>query len=235
MSKAHSIDDLAGALREIYARDPGQAEQAFEKFLDDELGSLDLEERNRVLAKLEEVFPFPATNAPGQSAESLIPLLLGRDVTGLDVCSPETLHRLGESLNVIFSTLNDLVRLINSSLGGSPVGDETIRHIIGDSLEGEVRLQSIEEYLGQIKKAFLIAQQSSKEAARTIAGYILAELDPKNMEASAKGFRIGPLKKAEAYETFEQKYQRVMKWFDSDRFQTDFLRQFEKNCQKSFP
>lgn len=234
MSTAYSIDELAGTLREIYSRDPVQAEQAFQKFLNDHLGSLAPEERDQVLGKLEEAFPLPATNAPGQPAESLISLLLGRNVSGLEACSPETLQRLGESLDVIFSTLNDLVHLINSSLGGNPAGDETIRHIIGNSLEGGSRMQSIEEYLGQIRKAFLIAQQSSREAARVIAGSILKELDPKALEESVKGFRIGPLKKAEAYANFEQKYQRVMKWFDSDRFQTDFLRQFEKSCQKSF-
>ena len=233
MSETHSIDELAGALRDIYSRNPGQAEHVFEEFLDKKLGSLDPEERDHILGKLEEVFPVPSTNTTGQPVESLIPLLLGRNASGLDVSSPETLRRLGESLNVIFSTLNDLVHLINSSLGGSPAGEETIRYIIGSTL-GEDRAQSIEEYLGQIKKAFLIAQESSKEAARTIAGTILKELDPKALEASVKGLKIGPLKKAEAYDTFEQKYQRVLKWFDSDRFQTDFLRQFEKNCRKSF-
>ncbi len=234
MSTARSIDELAGTLRDIYSRNPGQAEQAFEKFLNDELGGLDPEERDRILEKLEEVFPAPSADTAGQSAESLISLLLGRKVTGLDVCSQETLERLGESLNVIFSTLNELVHVINSSLGGSPAGDETIRYIIGSTLEGEDRVKSIEEYLGQIKRAFLIAQQSSREAARTVAGSILEELDPKALEESVKGLRIGPLKKAEAYENFEQRYRRVMKWFDSDRFQTDFLRHFEKNCRKSF-
>ena len=58
-----------------------------------------------------------------------------------------------------------------------------------------MRVQSIEQYLGQIKKAFLTAQQSSKEAARTMAAYIITELDPKGMEGSGGGFKIGPHEK----------------------------------------
>ena len=234
MTTPPDINSLAASLRKIYAQSPGNAEGVLERFLEDQLGSLDPEARRGILKQLEDIFLLPSPEPSVQDSGSLISLLLGADVSSQDLNSPEIQRRLGESLNVIFSTLNDLVSLINYSLGASPAGDETIRHIIGSTLEGEGRMQSIEEYLSQIKKAFLIAQQASKEAAHTIAGYILAELDPKNLEASGKGFRIGPLKKAEAYDTFEEKYGRVMKWFQSERFLMDFLRQFEKNCQKSF-
>jgi hypothetical protein len=42
------------------------------------------------------------------------------------------------------------------------------------------------------------------------------------------------MKKAESFDLFEEKYKRVKKWYESERFLLDFLRQFEKNCQKSF-
>lgn len=232
MSGTRDIAVLVRNLREIYGQDPGNAEQAIEAFLASELEGLDWEARQGVLGKLEQAFPVSAEEVPG-GAEKLITLLLGSGVRAGDIGDPETLSRLTQSLNVLFSTLNGLIGLINSTLGGSPAGDETIRHIIGSSLDGGGG-HTIEEYLSQIKKAFLVAQQSSQEAARTIAGHILAELDPKGMEPSGKGFMIGPLKKAEAYDTFGAKYERVKKWFESDRFLTDFLRQFEKNCQKSF-
>ncbi len=54
------------------------------------------------------------------------------------------------------------------------------------------------------------------------------------MEQGSGGFKIGPMKKAGSFELFEEKYRRVKKWFDSERFALDFLRQFEKNCQQSF-
>jgi hypothetical protein len=234
MTTAQEVKEIAGTLRGIYARNPDQGEQAIANYLEDRLGGLDPDERLQVLGRLEELFPLSAPIAPEGKAESLISLLLGTSVSGQDIDSPETLRRLGESLSVIFTALNDLIFMINSSLGGAPGGDETIRHIIGSSLAGEGRLQSIEEYLSQIRRAFLVAQQASKEAARTIAGQIIQELDPKNMESSGRGFRIGPLKKAEAFDSFEEKYQRVAKWFESERFLTDFLRQFEKSCQKAF-
>jgi hypothetical protein len=173
---------------------------------------------------------------PGASDElldRLVPLLLGRDVS-MDLSTPELLSRLAHSLNTIFTMLNELIGLINSTLGGNPAGDETIRQIIGASMQRQGEVQSIEHYLGQIKKAFLTAQQSSREAARTMVAHIIAELDPKGMEGSGGGFKIGPMKKAESFDLFEEKYKRVKKWYESERFLLDFLRQFEKNCQKSF-
>jgi hypothetical protein len=233
MSDPRAIDELARALREICLRDPGQAEPAISAFLEEELSGYGPEERLAALEALRLVFPVPEQDA-SDGVSRLIPMLLGKDHEGGDLSDPETLGRLAQSMSVLFSTLNDLISLINSTLGGGAAGDETIRHIIGSSLQGEGGVRPIEEYLSQIRKAFLVAQQSSKEAARTIAGHILAELDPRKLEPAGKGFLLGPLKKAEAFEAFAEKYGRVMKWYESERFLTDFLRQFEKNCQKSF-
>jgi len=232
-----SIDTLAEAIRNIYARDPESAQDAVEEFLDKELQGVSLSERLAIISLLERMFA-PAVSCKPMGAgdelmERLVPLLLGRDVSK-DMGTPELLTRLSHSLNTVFTTLNNLIGLINSTLSGGSVPDETIRHIIGTSLEGQGNVQSLEQYLGQIRHAFLVAQKSSQEAARTIAGYILAELDPKAMDQGGGGFRIGPMKKAESFELFEEKYKRVKRWFDSERLALDFLRQFEKNCQKSF-
>jgi hypothetical protein len=233
-----SIDKLANILRDLYAEEPDHAVEKIESYLANELKGLDPNARLEVLDQLEGVFSVASASMPeglgNDLMDRLVPLLLGGDVSIKDLRTPELLSRLARSLNTIFNTLNDLIHLINSTLGGSPAGDETIRHIIGGSLEGEGEVKSIEEYLGQIRKAFLTAQLSSKEAAHTIAGYILTELDPKGMDQGSGVFRIGPLKKAEAFDLYEEKYKRVKKWFESDRFFLDFLRQFEKNCQKSF-
>lgn len=232
------LDQLARAVRDIYARDPHRAEEDIEAFLARELHSLSPGERLSVLERLEGTFvPGGTTVVQGTDSglmERLVPLLLGRDIQAGTLKGPELVARLATALNTVFTTLNELIAVINSTLGGSPAGDETIRQIIGGTLDGEARGMSIEEYLGRIREAFLAAQQSSRDAARTVAGYILTELDPADMETRSGGFRIGPMKKAEAFELFEEKYKRVRKWYDSERFLLDFLRQFEKNCQKSF-
>ena len=237
MTKAPSIESLADALRGFSIPNPDQAREKIEAFLAQELKGLDPAGRLEVIRQLEDVFPAVHPGMPedlgSDFLERLVPLLLGRDVSG-DLSTPELLSRLAHSLNTIFTMLNELIGLINSTLGGNPAGDETIRQIIGTSLEGQGEVQSIEQYLGQIKKAFLTAQQSSKEAARTMAAYIITELDPKGLEGAGGGFKIGPMKKAESFDLFEEKYKRVKKWYESERFLLDFLRQFEKNCRKSF-
>jgi hypothetical protein len=236
MTKTPSIERLAEALMGLSVQGTDQAREKIEAFLDEELKGLAIGERVDVLTQLEGIFPAGTAMPPGASddlPDHLVSLLLGRDVS-LDMSTPELLRRLAHSLNTIFTMLNELIGLINSTLGGNLSGDETIRQIIGTSLSGPGEVQSIEQYLGQIKKAFLTAQSSSKEAARTLVAYIITELDPKGMEGAPGGFKIGPLKKAESFDLFEEKYKRVKKWYESERFLLDFLRQFEKNCQKSF-
>jgi hypothetical protein len=238
MTKTPSIERITHVLKGFAAQGPDQAREKIEAFLAEELKSQELTERLDVLSELERIFPAEGRPLmhPGASddlLESLVPLLLGRDVSR-DLSTPELLSRLAHSLDTIFTMLNELIGLINSTLGGNQAGDETIRQIIGTSLTGQGEVQSLEQYLGQIKKAFLTAQESSKDAARTMAAYIMTELDPKGMEGAGGGFKLGPLKKAESFDLFEEKYKRVKKWYESERFLLDFLRQFEKNCRKSF-
>ena len=49
--------------------------------------------------------------------DRLVPLLLGRDVSR-DLSTPELLSRLAHSLNTVFTMLNELIGLIDSTLGG---------------------------------------------------------------------------------------------------------------------
>jgi hypothetical protein len=46
--------------------------------------------------------------------------------------------------------------------------------------------------------------------------------------------KFGPMKKAEMFDIYEQRYGKIQKWFSSGRFMEDFLREFEKNCQTQF-
>lgn len=227
-----TLVSLVHTLRQCYAASPAQAAEAIEACLQHELEALPQVQRLALLQQLEQNFmpQAPAVKSDDLLAQ-LVTRLLGSHIRPTDLSAPELANRLAQTLDTIFTQLNELIGLINVTLSGSQAGDETIRHIIGNSLEAHGEMRSIEEYLGQIRTAFLTAQQASQEAARTISGFILTELDPKAMDTGG-GFKLGAFKKSEAFDLFEEKYLRVRKWFDSERFLVDFLRQFEKQCQK---
>jgi hypothetical protein len=234
-----STGQLANEIKQIYSSGPLQAETLIERYLEERLYALSAPERLILLKKLIAEFKRASSGTSGNEnmdeevLSRVFSLLLGRKVSQADLSSTEFLQRLAESLNTIFDTLNQLVSVINMTLLGEATGDETIRHIIGFHLEGEYQSKSLESYLGQIKKAFLIAQQAYKKAAHTIVSKILLELDPVQIaRTDTGGLKFGPLRKAEFYEIYEGKFQRCKKWFESGRFMEEFLREFEKDCQK---
>jgi hypothetical protein len=162
-------------------------------------------------------------------------LLLGRRVSMDDLSSSELLEKLADSLNTIFNTLNQLISVINMTFTGEGSPDQTIRQVIGFRLEGEGQGRSLESYLDQISNAFLTAQQSFKEAAYAKVKQVLTVLDPEQVAAEVgKGLKFGPMKKAEMFDIYEERYEKIQKWFSSGRFMEDFLREFEKNCQTQF-
>jgi len=180
-----------------------------------------------------------AGQMPGESDDEVLTrvcsLLLGRKVSMDDLSSNELLEKLAESLNTIFNTLNQLISVINMTFTGEGSSEQTIRQVIGFRLEGEGQGSSLETYLGQISSAFLTSQQSFKEAAYSKVKQVLSVLDPEQLAAeTGKGLKFGPLKKAEMFDIYEQRYEKIQKWFSSGRFMEDFLREFEKNCQTKF-
>lgn len=230
---------MADGIRQIYESDRSQAEALIEAYLEERLRGLSVNER---LARLEELAaefgkasprPFGSEGEDEEVLSRLFSLLLGRKVSQADLSSTELLERLALSLNTIFDALNELVNVINVTLMGERIGEETIRHVIGFQLEGESESQSLESYIGQIRKAFLVTQQAFKETAHAKVSEILLELDPDRIsEAGGGGFKFGPLRKAEFFETYEEKFRAFKKWFESGRFMEEFLREFEKNSQK---
>jgi hypothetical protein len=201
------------------------------------LRSFSAEEKITSLEKLVGEFNGSTSTAVFDSAAEevltkIFSLVLGGRISEVDLSSQELLPRLAESLNTIFDTLNQIVGLINSTFDSQSKGDETIRMAIGAHLEGEDQLKSLESYLGQINKAFLVTQDSFKDATKKIMAVILRELDPDRISKSTEsGLKFGPLRKAEFFEIYENKYKICRKWFESGRFMADFLREFEKNCQ----
>jgi hypothetical protein len=238
MSDPISLENLAHEIRQIYSTDSLQAEERIAAYLQEQLGPLSAIEKVGLLEKLTAQFDASATGPADraypedEAVARLFSLVLGDRVTTADLSSADLLKRLAESLNTIFDALNRLVAVIDSTLLGKDRGDETIRQVIGFHLEGQDQTQSLESYLGQINKAFLLAQQASKNAANQIVGKILQELDPEKINQQAgSGLKFGPLRKAELYDVFVQEMKKCRQWYESGRFMQDLQREFEKNCR----
>jgi hypothetical protein len=183
----------------------------------------------------------------GNSPESvefsrLFSQLVGIPVVREDLSSTELLIKLTPSLTTIFNTLNEIIGVIHTTLLGRKVELETIRRIIGSTLEEEEldRSTSLKNYLDQIKRAFFVAHQAFQQAARAKISEMLSELNPDQLEAPAgggritHGFKFGPLRKAELFESYKEKYQACQRWFESGRMIEELLREFEKICQKIY-
>lgn len=237
MSNHTSLENLAHEVRQIYTTDSRQAEDRIAAYLQEQLGSLPAAEKVGLLEKLTAQFdPSLPGSADREYPEDevlarLFSLVLGDRVTEADLSSTDLLQRLADSLNTIFDALNKLVAVIDSTLMGKDRGDETIRQVIGFHLEGQDQTRSLQSYLGQINKAFLLAQQASKQAANQVVGKILQELDPEKIkQKTGSGIKFGPLRKAEIYDTYVQEMNKCRQWYESGRFMQDLQREFEKNC-----
>ncbi len=234
-----STGQLADEIKQIYSADPLRAGTLIERYLEERLNKVSGLEKLMLLKTLTEQFNKSGSHSFNNGIMNkeflsrIFSLMLGRKVTQAELSSPEFMQKLADSLNTIFDTLNQLVSIINATLLGEDTQEQTIRHLIGSQLEGGGESESLEIYLGQIKKAFLIAQQAYKKAALSVVSRILRELDPARIsKTDGKGLKFGPLRKAEYYKTFEGKFHKCQKWFKSGRFMEEFLREFEKNCQK---
>jgi len=231
---------LDNDIRRIYEGAGAGAESAIEAFLAEKLGALSVNQRLAALENLKKRFGAGTRGDSGDGGarddevlSKVFSLLLGRNVSRADFSSAELLERLAQSLNTIFDTLNQLVGVINTTLTGQGTGEATIRQVIGGHVEGEDQAKSLESYLGQIKKAFLVAQDAFKKAAHGKVNQILKELDPKTIsEGAGGGLKFGPLRKAEFFDIYEERFGKVHKWFESGRFMEEFLREFEKYAQK---
>jgi len=154
----------------------------------------------------------------------------------MDLSSNELLEKLALSLNTIFDTMNEMIRTIDTTLLGKKPELETIRHIIGSQLEAETHSDSLQTYLTRIQKAFLISHKAFQEATQIKLGEILKELNPERFESEPMGgFKVGPLRKAELFERYKERFQTIKKWFESGRFKEELLREFEKACQRLYP
>ncbi|MBN2516448.1 MAG: hypothetical protein JXC33_10510 [Deltaproteobacteria bacterium] len=241
MTEHLRLDQLAHDIRQIYLSDPLQAENSIEAFLEQSLGRLSEDERVAIVDELCSQFgedgacSLENVIVDQEVLSRIFSFLLGRQVSQAELSSDELLQRLAGSLNTIFDMLNQLISVINITFLGQREGVETIRQVIGFHLEGGSASRSLESYLGQINKAFLTAHQAFKLAGEKKVSQILTELDPKRIAAGAGGgFKFGPLRKADCFDKYAEKFKVFEKYFASGRFTEELLREFENNCQKLF-
>jgi hypothetical protein len=243
MKQRISLKEFASEIRRIYNSDPAKAPLLIEGYAAQRLKEYTPAERTAVLEELSLEFRSPAdTEALHQQAiepeelARLFSMLLGREITVPDLSSGELFERLSVSLNTIFDTLNEIVKVINMTLLGRKEQLETIRQIIGSHLEhDEGGSISIQAYLDQIKAAFLVAHKSFKLAVENRLQEILTELDPERIASATEGgLRFGPLRKAELYEIYVQRFENVKRFFLSGQLTDEFVKEFEKHCEKQY-
>ncbi len=236
------IEALAEDLRVIYRSDPLRSDALMESFLEQRLKGYTRAQQLHSLQELVEHFGKAkeggAPRAEGLGSEEfsrLFSLLLGKRISAADLSSTELIEKLAKSLNTVFDTLNQIIGVINSTLMGRKPEFETIRMIIGSNLEGEAGDASLQGYLNRIQKAFLVSHEAFKEATRRKLEEILGELDPERIASSSeRGLKFGPLRKAELFDAYREKFQEGRKYLESGRLLEDLTREFEKVCQKAY-
>ncbi len=235
------MDELAREIKTLCESDPSRYELRVENYLRERLKEFPPAEKLTILEQLAQRFGNGGSVLPqawGTLPEEflgLFSLLLGRRISSTDLASAEFWQRVASSLNTIFDTLNQIIGVIQANLLGKRAELQTIRQVIGSSLEKEGTQESLQDYLDQIREAFLVAHRSFQQVALTRMRMVLSELDPERLEAEGQGgIKFGPFFKADLFESYREKYKKIKTWMDSDRFREELLREFEKNCQKSY-
>lgn len=237
MNSQPSIESLRCGTRTIFEQNPDNAQDAIEIYLLKELHYLNLTDRRQVIDDL--ITQFTVNHHSHESTPNIeddqllrfCSLLLGYSIDKGELENAILQQRLAKALTTIFETLNQLIRTINLTLLEDGQTHETIRFLIGEQLDGSRDMTTLDEHLGQIKTAFVTSHRAFKRSVQITVEKILDELDPNSFhETSNSGFKIGLLRKADAFERYNKSYQDCRKWFDSGRCMQDFLRTFEKQC-----
>ncbi len=90
-----------------------------------------------------------------------------------------------------------------------------------------------EKELSLLKNSFLISQKAYRKTIQDLMNGIVKEFDPKAMEDDAESlFKMGPFKKSQYFNEFEEKYRSFKVWFESGRYYKKFQNDLEKNFNK---
>ncbi len=242
MNSPASISGLAELVRDAYRSDPAGAPARIEGILSAKLGGMTAEEkiaavrevRRRCGASAEVTGGDSGTNG-GREWARLAALLLGDRVDVANLPPRELSAKLAASLNTVFDSLNATVGGINATLLGKKEELETIRLIIGSDLGGRKSSGTLQEYLDRIREAFGIAHGAFQEAAERKTGELLDELSPENIASKAEGgLKFGPMRKAELWDIYGERFRAVRKALESGRLRESMLREFERCCQRMY-
>ena len=240
MASNLTLDTLEHGIRTVNRTQPTCLEESLEQYLEKALLHKSEDEKLLLMEGLLEKFPnaigmSPCLNlAQGETAR-ILSLLSGTSIDLSAHSSREVSDKFAASLNTLFDTLNQIIAVIHANLLGEKPELETIRHVIGNQIEGGVGETSLKTHLEQIQQAFLVSHQAFQEAARSLVGELLAALDPENLVAPSKSIlNFGPMRKADTFEAYREKYLECRTWFNTGRFSERLLREFEKICQKKY-
>jgi hypothetical protein len=242
MISAAVVSGLEESVRDAYRSDPAGAAARIERILGEKLIGASPEER---IAAVREIRgkcgsspsspdPSPAGNV-AQEWTRLAALLLGDRVDAAKLPPGELSGKLAASLTTVFDSLNAIVGGINATLLGKKEELETIRFIIGSDLGGRKASDSLQEYLDRIQEAFAVAHRAFQEAAEKKTGELLDELSPENISSKAEGgLKFGPMRKAELWDIYEERFRTVKKALETGRLRESLLREFERICQRMY-
>jgi len=247
-NSALDLQNAAAEIRRIYNVNPSVSASAIETYLEERLKSTRPEEKLSCVRGLARLFEaVPAVQNPALTGHEtgefsdqkeyayLFTLLFGKNISKFDLSSREHLEKLAKSLNTIFDSLNQIIGVIHATLLGEQTELETIRHIIGSGVGSQEKTDSLQTYLDQIQRAFLVAHRAYQEAAINKVKQILEEISPEKIAESVEGgLKFGPLRKAELFESYKDKHALCQKWVESGRLAEELLRDFEKICQKLY-
>ena len=189
---------------------------------------------DELIAAVDEKSPPAPVRAEGdsQALEELVSLLLGHDEAVAGCSSEELLERLVTALNTVFDSLNELILGINTTFMGEGVADQTIRLVIRSNVQGDGEPMQLQNYLSQVKQAFSVMYDAFKQAAQKKMSEVLEDIAPTQLEAQVNGgLKMGPFRKAELFELYEQKHQTLDNWLQKGLFMEALLREFEKISQ----
>ena len=242
MISAEVVSGLEEIVRAAYRSDPAGAAAQIERVLDEKLAGVSPEERiaavREIRGRSESSRPSPEPTPPGNVAQEwtrLASLLLGDRADVGKLPPGELSEKLAASLNTVFDSLNAIVGGINATLLGKNEELETIRFIIGSDLGGRKASGSLQEYLDRIQEAFAVAHRAFQEAAGKKTGELLDELSPGNISSKAEGgLKFGPMRKAELWDIYEERFRAVKKALESGRLRESLLREFERSCQRMY-
>lgn len=236
-----ATERLHDKLQMLAAEDTAVLPSAVETMLRQELAGMTVDERLKSLELLAARLSAERKTATGNGTSDsvqmahLCSMLLGKDLSADTLSSGDTTEKFVAAMNMIFDSLNRIVRVMQTTLVGNSDELETIRQVIGSQLERYEGTMSVREYLDQIQQAFLVSHNSFQQAARNVAGGLLKELDPDRISSSVEpGLRFGPLRKAELYDIYQEKHQSLTGWLQSEQFIERLLREFEEICRKSY-